>query len=62
MDLKLTKEVPQIPLSLEVIDKDSPNILDLFYNRDIIFDRAIVNAEVVAKENGDIMHRVSHVI
>ena len=39
MDLKLTKEVLQIPLSLKVIDKDSPNILDLVYNKDKILDQ-----------------------
>ena len=41
--LKLVKEVHQLQLFLEVIDKKSPNIPDLVYNRDRIFDREIVN-------------------
>ena len=62
MDLKLVEEVLQIPLMLEVIDQDTPDILDLIYNRDKIYDRAIVNVEVAVKENDDIMHRARHII
>ena len=36
MDLKLVEEVLQVPLSLKIIDKDTPNILDPIYNRDKI--------------------------
>ena len=62
MDLKLAKEVLQILLSLKIIDQDTPNILDLIYNRDKIFDRAIVNTKVATKENDNTMHRARHVI
>ena len=36
--------------------------MNLIYNRDKIYDQAIVNAEVAAKKNDDIMHRERHVI
>ena len=62
MDLKLAEEVLQILLMLEVIDQDTPDILDPIYNRDNIYDRAIVNVEVATRENDDIMHRARHVI
>ena len=60
--MKLAKEVLQIPLTLEVTDQNTPDILDPIYNRDKIYDRAIVNAEVAIRENDDIMHREIHVI
>ena len=56
MELKLIEEAPQLYLSLKVIDKDSPKILDPLYNKDKIFDRTIVNFEVVVEENDDIIH------
>ena len=62
MDLKLTKEFLQFPLSLKVIDKDSPNILDPVYNRDRIFDKVIMNVKVATEEHDDIMDRARHVI
>ena len=62
MDLKLAEEILQILLTLEVIDQDTPNILDPIYNKDKIYDKVIVNAEVVVRENDDIMHRARHVI
>ena len=62
MVLKLVEEVLQISVMLEVIDQDTPDILDPIYNRDKIYDRAIVNAEVAARENDDIMHKARYVI
>ena len=62
MDLKLEEEVLQISLMLEIIDHDTPNILDPIYNRDKIYERAIINAEVATTENDDIMHMERHVI
>ena len=61
-DLKLAKEVLQILLMLEVINQDTPDILNLIYNRDKIYDRAIVNVELAIKENDDIMHKARHII
>ena len=62
MDLKLAEEVLHILLTLEVIDQDTPDILDPIYSRDKIYDQAIVNGEVAIRENDDIMHRARHVI
>ena len=47
---------------LEVIDQDTLDILDPIYNRDKIYDREIVNAEVVVRKNDDMMHKARHVI
>ena len=62
MDLKFVEEFLQILLMLKVIDQDTPDILDLIYNRDKIYDRVIVNAEVTTREKNDIMHRARHII
>ena len=61
MDLKLAEEVLQLSISLEIMNQDTPNILDLIY-KDKIFDRAIVNTKVAAKENDDIMHKARNII
>ena len=58
----MAEEVLQILLSLEIIDQDTPNILDLIYNRDKKFDRVVVNAKVAIDENDDIMQKAKHVI
>ena len=47
---------------LEVIDQDTPNILDPIYNKEEIYDTTIVNVEMPTDENDDIMHRVRHII
>ena len=57
MDLKLIEEVPKLPLSLKVMEKDSPNTLYSLYNKDKIFDRAMVNVVVAGEENDDISTR-----
>ena len=49
-------------LTLKVTDQDTLDILDLIYNKEKTYDKAIVNAEVAARENDDIMHRARHVI
>ena len=62
MDLKIVKEVLHIPISLKALDKDFPDVIDLLYNMDKIYERAMVNAEVAKEENDDVMHQVRHII
>ena len=61
MTLYLVGSTLKIKIPLKVVQKDTQELLDPLYNRDKIFDRRIMNAEIDKEENEKINHRVRHI-
>lgn len=54
MDLALVEKFLNLQIPLKNWEKDTPNILDPFYNKDKIYKRVVVNAKEEREENDDI--------